>query len=363
MIIYKVKGDECLADVAQKFNLSIDKIASDNGIVAPLSLTEGQCLVITNEENEIKEKIKVMSSIRPTVKTNIASKIMPHLTYVSLRSGALRRDGSLYLENDCEIKSLAKEYRVLPILEVCPSFSFNARRCDEFYCVDMTSRIAHNIKQAVLSNGYRGVNMNVGRIYDGEFEIYVELLSTLKAMLEAWDVKVFATVSEKSILSDDMELLGDAVDSIAAFPKTEGEDLMDVLEIEDILKLLCEVTEPSKIALCVPMSAKDCRMATGVLSEKCYKFSTAQAVRLSMERHSTIVYDESSCLSQFDYFDMEFGRLVRHSVIFESLESLSEIVLMGRDAGVGMLNVFNADKYYVPFWKMLTSLYDIEKIY
>ena len=365
MIIYTVKPGEALSDVAEKFNLSINTLAADNGLIAPLSLTEGQCLLITSphdDDRSKRERIKVMSSLKPSVDRGVVQKIMPDLTYASIRSCTLRRDGSLYLESDGGIKALAREHGVLPILEICPSFSINFGDQDGFFSVDTTLRIANNVKQAVLSNGYRGVNMNISRIYNGNFEIYVELLECIKSMLEPRDVKVIATIPEIIILSEDMELLSEAVDHIAMFPKSENDDLMDVLEIEDVLRLLCEVAEPSEIALCVPMNARDLRISCEGERVKCVKYSTAQAVRLSMERQSPITYDESSCLSQFDYFDMELGRLVRHSVTFESLESLREILLMGEDAGVGMLNIFNADKYYPPFWKMLELLYDIEKL-
>ena len=365
MIIYTVKPGEALIDVAEKYNSSVNKIAVDNGLTAPLSLTEGQCLLITSshEDNRTKrKKISVMSSFKPLVNRDVLKKIMPQLTYASIRSGMLRQDGSLHLESVGGVKALAKEYGALPVLEIYPSFPFNGDDQNGFFSVDMTLRISDNVKRAVLSNGYCGVNMNVAQIYKNNFEVYVELLASLRTMLEPWDIKLIASIPEKIILSEDMELLGEAVDYIAMLPQNTEVDLMDIYEIEDVLKLLCEVADPSVIALCVPMNAMDLKITGESEREQYVKYSTAQAVRLSMERQSPITYDESTCLSQFDYLDMERGRLVRHNVTFESLESLREIVLMGSDTGVGMLNVFNADKYYPPFWKMLEHFYDIEKL-
>ena len=365
MIIYTVKSGEDLKDVARRFNISINEIMSDNDIVSPLNVTEGQLIFIPTPCNELlkeKEKIKTITSVKPNLDEKIALRLVRDLTYISIRSGFLRRDGSLCLENDGKLKALARSAKALPILEISPSFIPSKHASEDFFSPDMTLRIAHNIKNAILSNGYRGINLNLRGIYSGKFDIYTELVSALKSMLCTWNIDVFATVDEKNILLDDIELRCDAVDFISIFPKSDGEELADVLRIEDLLRILCEVSDPNKISLCLPMSANDCSMPLGENSRRCDKFSTAQAMRLAMECKASIFYDNATCLSQFEYFDMELGKLVKHNVVFESLESLQEIVFIGVESGVGIFNVFNADKYYTPFWKMLSELYDVEKL-
>jgi spore germination protein YaaH len=412
MLIYTVKSGEDLVDIASKFGISLKRIAADNDLFFTISPTEGQNLVITSpkstytasvgdtidkissvfsidrerllqknpelmRDDKIKNgdeividngssefgKIKVMASLGTTADRVSARKIMPYLTRLSIRCGALRSDGSIYMNNDSELRALARGHRVSPVLEIQMASPSDEVRWEAIKSVDNLTRSANNIKQAVLSNGYSGVNLNFGEIPPSIFENYLEFIETIKAMLEPWGIDVISTVPENTVLSADMEMLGDSSDIIALFPKNPDRDIMDVLEIEDLAKLLAEVTEPSKISLCVPMSALDKALGSDEKTLRKEKFSSAQATRLAMERRSPIFYDETRCLSEYEYLDMEFGSLVKHKVEFEGLEGLYEILCIGRELNIENINVFNADKYYAPFWTMLASLYDIKKLY
>lgn len=411
MIIYKVKSKEGLADIASKFGTSLKRISADNGLHFSASLVEGQNLIITSPISTYiasagdsvdkisstfsvdKEKIlqmnpelsrgaviksgdeividngraefgeiRVMASLKPDADIYSMSRIMPYLTYVSVRASGLRSDGSLYMQNDSPLRELAREHRVIPILEVQKASSLNDGWWNVLDSVDGVTRCAQNIKQAVLSNGYKGVNFNLGEIPEGSFESYVELISTVKAITAPWDIEVISTIPENTVLSSDIELLSDTTDTITLFPKNTGRDIMDVLEIEDIARLVGEVAQGAKISLSVPMTALDVMLdANGSVARE-EKFSTAQATRLAMERRAKITYDETRCLSEYDYFDMEYGAIAKHHVEFEDLEGLYEILCIGRESGIHKINVFNADKFYVPFWTMLSDLYNIEKL-
>ena len=412
MIIYRVKEGESVFDVAAKFNTSVKRLAADNELVRTMPLTEGQDLLIMspistyvvsvgdtvekiisdfsidkeellqnnpelssnwnlhigqelviNGEKSKFGKMKVMSSLKPNVDRNIAAKIMPYLTFASIRSCALRSDGSVFMQNDNEIRALAKEHGVAPIMEIQPASMFDKSWWSVLSSYDMISRVANNVKQMTLSSGYRGVNLNFGNVPEEIFDSYVELVSTVKDMLSPWGVNVISTVPESTIISMDMELLADAADTLTIFPKNIYDDLMDVLEIEDLTRLLSEVAESSQISLCLPMTAVDVSLGRGGEILRKEKLSSSQALRVAIEKQTPIIYDDTSCLAEYDYLDMERGSLVRHKVTYECLESLHEIVCMGKELGVGMLSVFNADKYYAPFWTMLASLYDIEKIH
>ena len=410
MIIYKIKEGESIFDVAAKFNTGVKRIAADNDLLPSIPLTEGQDLIITSPSSTYtvssgdtiekilsnfsldREKffqsnpdllsniglytgrelvidgespkfgnIKVMSSLKPSVDKKTALRIMPYLTSVSLRSCALRADGSLFMLNDGEMRSLAREHRVVPIMEIQPTVMFDKNWWDMFSRLDMISRVAKNIKQAALSNGYRGINLNFGEIPEEMFDNCVELISTVKSLVDSWEIEVIVTVPEETVISEDMELLCDAADTVALFPKNIHDDLMDVLEIEDLTRLVAEVADSKKISLCVPMSGIDESSVGKSGFDRKAKLSTAQAIRLAQERQAPIIYDESRCLAEYDYFDMEMGALVRHRVTFECLESMYEILCMGNELGVGSINVFNADKYYAPFWRLLSALYNIDK--
>lgn len=411
MIIYTVKSGENEADIAAKHNISIRRLSADNGLFPRLSVTEGQNLIISspvstynpsstdttesiakgfsidkdkllqsnpellegrrlNSGDEIGVdygeykfgKIKVMASLKPITDKGLLKKIMPYLTYVSLRSCILRADGSLYMQNDEDVRSIAREYKAAPILEIQRTEYRSECWWNVIENVDNITRTAHNIKRAVLSNGYSGVNLNFGEIPKNKFDNYVELVSTLKAIFDPWNIQIVSSIPESTVISEDIETLCDSADVTALFPKSFKHDIMDVFEIEDIVNLECEVTEPSGLALCVPMSALDSTFSSDGKLLREEKLSTSQAVRLAMERKAIIKYDEASCLSEYEYLDLERGELLRHKVQFQGLDGLYEILCVAKEIGVGVLNIFNADKYYTPFWKMLAILYDIEKI-
>ena len=219
MIIYKVKEGESVFEVAAKFNTSIKRIAADNDLLPTMPLTEGQDLIITSPvstyvvslgdtvekivsdfsidretllqnnpellsnaglytgqelvidgESSKFGKIKVMSSLKPNIDKKTASKILPYLTCLSIRSCALRSDGSLFMQNDGEMRAIARENRVAPIMEIQPASMFDKNWWGVLSSYDMISRVANNVKQAALSNGYSGINLNFGEIPEDMFD-------------------------------------------------------------------------------------------------------------------------------------------------------------------------------------------------
>ena len=344
MIIYTVKRGETESDVAKRFNISMQTLMGDNGLVSRLSITEGQNLLIRESNDQRVGKIKAMASVKPQIKADTANEIMPHLTYASVRACFLRSDGSIIMQNDSDVRELLKKHRVAPVLEVQRAVSVNDPWWDVVADVSSILRAAQNVKQAVLSNGYTGVNFNLGRIPSEAFEGYFEFIATVKEMLSPWEKIVVSSASEDTIITEDVEVLSDCADLLAIFPKSPGHDIVDVLEIEDLLRLALDVTNPDKISLCVPMTAVDRVYSPDGKLIREEGLSTSQATRLAMERKAVISYDETRCLSEYDYLDLERGSIVRHSVELEDLEGLYEILCMGRELGVTAINIFNSDK-------------------
>ena len=411
MILYTVKSGEGIVDIASRFETSVRRISVDNDVFVQMPLVEGQVLVITEpkitytvmhgdtvdgilsglslDREELLQnnrdivgnnklypgqeliidkgekkfgKVRVISSVRPD--TDIASleRILPYLTYLSLRSCTLRSDGSLYMTEDDKAKAVSREHKVMPMLEVLPVSMFRQDWLQVLSGYEILTRVAGNIKQMVLSHGYGGVNLNFGNIPSEYFENYVELVATLKNMLSPWGMEVICTVPKECVLSCDPELLGDAADIISLFPKGRDCDIMDVLEIEDLTRITNDVVESKKIAVCVPMSACDQSLRSDGHVFRSERLSSAQATRLALEKQAVNVYDETNCLAEYRYVDIEMGKPTEHRVIFENPESMYEILCLANEVGSNTLNVFNPDKYFAPFWTMLSSLYNIEKI-
>ena len=362
MFLYSVSKGEAINEIAKKFDTTASKIIKDNDIIPSMPLVKGQTLVITKEHEDREFGcVKTMASVKYNIEREALLRFLPYLTYLSIRSCYLRSDGSIFAQNDCAVRHLAKENHVVPILEVLSANSLEGDWSECLSSYEFVYRIVNNVKQLTLSNGYGAVNLNLGYVPDEYFNEYVELVATLKTMLSDWNIKIFSTLGKESIIKSDLELLGDSADMITLFPKGRQSDIMDVLEIEDLYKLICEIVPKEKISMSFPMSALDNSYNSRGNCFRIEKLSSAQASRLACEKNADIVYDETNYLANFSYVDIEMGKPIEHRVCFQNLQSAYEIACMGKELCGGGVNVFNADKFYAPFWTMLSALYQIQK--
>ena len=409
MLLYAVKKDETLADVAAKFNTTIKRLVADNGLITSMPLVEGQILsivaptsvytasagesakyisralsvdwlellqnnhdlltrdstyngqeLVLQKEKRGADRIRTISSISPNIRREELLRALPFLSYASMRSCALRSDGSALCINDKEkeMKALAREYSVMPILEIRGA---RVRGEDWYRAIadyDSISRTASNIKHAVLSGGYGGLHLNLGELDTDYGEGFVELVATLRALFSDWGAVIFVSLPKTTVMNIDVELLGENCDYMIVSPN----GLLDVLEIDDLTSLLSEVVDAQKLSVTFPMSATDCAMDNKGQCIRKEHLSSAQAIRLSVEKNAKTVFDETDCLSKYSYVDMEMGNAVEHRVSYQSPMSAFKLLELSKKYQAKLLSVCHADSFFDSFWSMMTSCCSIEKL-
>ena len=409
MHLYTVRKDETFADVAAKFNTTIKRIVVDNGLITSMPFVEGQILsiveptsvytasngesvrdiarslsvdiiellqnnhdlslrgtayngqeLVAQKKKKNTDQTKIISSISPKINHEELVRVLPFLTYASIRSCILRSDGSVFCinDNEKEMKALAREYSVMPILEVRGVRSKGEDWNRTIAGYDSISRTANNIKQSVLSGGYGGLHLNLGEL-DAEYtDGFIELVATLKALLSDWGTAVFVSLPKTAVMNTDVELLGENCDRMILSPS----GLLDVLEIEDLIHLLSEVIDSQKLSVTFPMSAIDCAMDNKGKCIRKESLSSAQALRLSVEKNAKTVYDETDYLAKYAYVDMEMGKAVEHRVSYQSPMSAFKLLELAKKYKTNFISVCHANSFFDSFWSMMTSYCGIEKL-
>lgn len=236
MITHIVKLGETIYQVSQKHNTSVQRIISDNGLIFPYSLVEGQALIITEptETHTVKpgetpecialtynistlelyqnnpdlsyraplypnqmlvihfqdEKIRTLSTngyIYPHINRHLLIRTLPFLTYLSIYSYGMNENGDLIPVDDSNLISNALAYQALPVLVL------NGRNETGTFSSLLIQKLFHNkrfqdtvldqIIQTMLQKGYRGLEPDFLTIAQAEPNAFLSFLENAKLHL------------------------------------------------------------------------------------------------------------------------------------------------------------------------------------
>ncbi len=279
MVIYTVESGDSLYSIARRYNTSVARLASDNGITTPATLSVGQSLVILQPTGEytvesgdslysIAAKLgvsvnrlwrynhylgggdrivagdKLITSLAPPefsrtvsvtgyaypfIDRHLLMSVLPYLTYLSVFTYGIAEDGSLIPPDSEEIVPIARRYGVAPIM-MLTSLGENGTFSSELIgrvLSDETlyQKVLQGVEQAVVSGGYNGVEFDFEYIPAEYAGRYADMIEDAKRRLEPYGYVVFADLSPKT--SDDQKGL-----------LYEGHDYSDVGEAADKVLLM-----------------------------------------------------------------------------------------------------------------------------
>ena len=267
MIIYTVKPGDSVYSIARRYGLNPNKIISDNGLNRPNELIVGQNLVLlsnkftyTVKNGDTLGDIAVMfdstvdellrfnptiinpddiyvgfqiniPSLSPTGKSvdvngyalpnisdDVLKRTLPYLTYISIFSYMVTRDGNLMGLDDERIIQTALQFGVAPLMVITnfeegDGFSSDIANAI-FVSEDKQDILISNILNVLREKGYYGLNIDFEYILPQDRELYNNFLRKITDVMHQNGYIVTTAIAPK--ISDNQQgLLYEAHDYAA----------------------------------------------------------------------------------------------------------------------------------------------------
>lgn len=420
-MIYTVKPGDTLYRISQKFHTPMEKIISDNQLSSPNQLTIGEALIINNETVHTVQPgetlyhiasrygISLESLIRsnpyltdfdmispgqslylappklgsliangyayPNINVGVVESTLPFLTYLSIFSYEVRPDGSLTALNDQPMIDAAYKQKVAPKM-VLTNLDEEGR-----FSSELASSILNNpqVQDTLLENtlaimkekGYLGLDVDFEYLFPADREAYNNFLRKAAQMMHD-NGYILSTAVAPKISADQQGTLYEAHDYEAQGKILDHIILMTydwgyaygppraIAPIDEVIKVLdYAITEiPSKkILLGIPNYGYDWTLPyTPGTAAKVVRHP--EAIELARSTGAIIEYDETSQAPYFFYYDAQ-GK--QHVVWFEDARSIYEKLMLVEEYNLGGVSYWNVNSPFPINWKILSSMYEIQK--
>ena len=426
MIIHVVQPGENIYSIAQKYNVSPQKIIMDNELTNPNVVVPGQTIVIlipdqvhVVQPGDTLENIAEMydtttiellqnnpfieyadaifpgdqitiSTTQPKVGTiftnayaypnidrNVLMKTLPYLTFLSLFTYGITKDGELIDIDDEELIKAARDYRVAPLM-VISTLTEEGTFSNELANILLNSEAAvdnliENVLQTLREKQYYGLDIDFEYVLPEDREAFVNFVQKITQRLNSEGYQVFTALAPKisstqeGLLYEahDYPAIGDASNKVLLMTYEWGYTYgpaMAVAPIDKVREVLdYAVTEidPEKIYMGIPNYGYDFIMPYVQGESRADSLSNVEAVELAAKVGANIQYDETSKAPYFIYYDNQ-GR--KHRVWFEDARSIREKLNLFSEYGFEGVGIWNVMKYFPQKWLVLSSLYNIAKL-
>lgn len=235
MDIYIVQSGDSIQSIAKKFDISVERLISDNGLINATSLVPGQSLVILYPQKTYIVKpgdtlpsianangITTMQLVRNNpflnrrnyfypgetlvisygadrnielngftfsfISRDILKRALPYLTYISIFNYRIVEDGQLINYGyDLDIIKIAKEYQTIPLLMVSafsPSGEINLESIYKLLLSEeKLDKLVTDMIQIVRAKGFMGINALISNMNESNQGLYLKMLAKLSKLL------------------------------------------------------------------------------------------------------------------------------------------------------------------------------------
>lgn len=375
-VIHRVRSGDTLYSIALEYGLTVMNLIQNN---PPLSLNDhiypGQELVVVYA-GEKWGRAAVNGYAYPYINRRTLLETLPYLSFLSVFSYGIYPDGRLVPIDDDELVRMARSMGTAPILVLTPSdengqFS-NQLASEMLNDPQAQERLINNLLAVVREKGYYGVDVDFEYILPQDRQVFVDFVARTRVRLDAEGYAVFValapkvTANQPGLLyeSHDYQALGAAADLTLLMTYEWGYTygppmaVAPINKVREVLNYAVTEIPREKISMGIPNYGYDWMLPFIKGESKARTVGNVEAVRLAMELHAPIQFDELAQTPFFNYRD-ETGR--EHVVWFEDARSIKaklELVASYRFQGMGYWNVM---RMFRQNWMLVNNVFDIVK--
>ncbi|WP_010237341.1 LysM peptidoglycan-binding domain-containing protein [Clostridium arbusti] len=425
MIIHVVRPGESLYSISRLYNVSSNKIATDNELNNPNRLVIGQTLVILQESkrhtvapnqslytiaatygltvNELLaanpqitnaaliypgQILNIPSSTRrlgsievngyafPNISMEVLKKTLPNLTYLSIFSYEVKEDGSLREINDTALIEAARQTNVAPLMVISnllPGGGFNSDLAHSILSnQQLQDTLLDNVIKTLKAKNYYGLDIDFEYIYPEDRELYNNFLRKAVQRLKLLGYSVTTALApklsagQKGILYEahDFPVHGRLVSHVILMTYEWGYTYgppMAVAPINSVRRVL------DYAVTAIPRD----KILMGIPNygynwtlpyERGTRASTVSNVGAVDLAARVGAEIKYDRLSQAPYFNYYASNGREHVVWFEDARSIKAKLKLVNDFRLAGVSYWTIGRYFPQNWLVLNSLYNVKKV-
>lgn len=372
---YKVKAGDTMYKIALRYSIPLQTLINANPqLTNPNRINIGDIINIPDTRKEIEVNGYAIANIN----TNTLNNTLPYLTYFSIFSYQVDRDGKLSNLYEESLIDSALKNNVAPLMVITnigESGGFNS---------EITSRILNNVEiQNTLINDiisiltvkkYYGVNIDFEYIYPEDRDKYSQFLSNLNTQMKAINPKYILTVAvapkyrdeQSGILYEahDYRAIGEIADRVIIMTYEWGYMYGEPMavspknEMSAVLKYAITRIPAEKILMGLPNYAYDWTLPF-VEGSSAEAISNTRATQRAIEMGAEIKFNEKT---QTPYYMYRDGDNREHIVWFDDAKSLLSKLELVDTYNLAGISIWTINNYYSPLLTALSNRFNIKKV-
>jgi len=344
-----VQPGESLWLISRRYKVSVEEIIRLNKIPKPHNISVGLRLYLPQKPKMI---VETNAYINPRMTRSRSAqsvdKVGEYLTYLTIFSYAVNRDGNLTPVDDQATLEAAIKDRVLPILVLTnlEDGKFSTEIATAILTNEtLQDRILNQTLQIMSEKGYRGLDFDFEYLGTENRERYVRFLQKARKLLKPRGYYISAAVAPKyreqqhGVLYEghDYQAIGQVVDFIFfmtyewGWSGGEPMAVSPLHQMSAVMKYAISVVPKEKIMMGMPLYGYDWTLPYVRGGEFAKSISPQRALELALRFGVSINFDKVTQAPWFRYKD-EQGKL--HEVWFEDARSMQAKFDLVKELGI-----------------------------
>lgn len=377
-LVYKVKENDTLLDIANSHNVSLMQLLQNNPYLFDREyIFPGDILVINYDKKGI---ITTHGNTVPYINKETLKKTLPYLTYLSVLNYTATDEGDIITYyDDTEIIQTAKDYGVIPLMLLTTltiQGEANIRVAyDLLLNEDFQNKQIENIFTILTTKGYYGVSISLEYINITNLQLYQDYYTKLANRLNEEGYQVFGIINP-NITIDNNEILFEKADFTLINQITENIIFMNfewaknikppspissIFNMEVYLNYLMGYLYPDKIIAGLATIGYDWELPFSAGISNVYSLTLDSAIDLARSVGAIIQFDEISQTPFFQYTVTSERIPITHIVWFIDARSINALLELVSKENLLGISIWNIMVYNSQLWLTINSQYEIRK--
>lgn len=378
MIIHVVNPGDTIYTIANMYDTTPLRLIEDNGLLDPSQLVIGQSIVVTEDEDIVKDKrqILVFGYVYPHINRNLLLSTLSYLSAINIFNYMVTEDGNLIYINDEELINLATDNQVASLMVLTnlqPGAAFSSDIIRNIVnSENIQDLLINNILDVLKAKNYFGVDIDFEYVYPEDKAKYESFIRRLTEALRAEGYLVTAALApkissdQKGILyeSHDYKIIGEIVDNVLLMTYEWGFTLSPpmavapVNNVERVVQYALTQIDNNKILMGIPNYGYNW-ILPHVKGTKASVISNVEAIELARQYGANIQFDETAQAPFFRYFDEEG---IEHEVWFEDARSIAAKLELVEKYDLAGIFYWTLMSPFPQNWTVLENTFTTEKL-
>lgn len=197
---YVVREGQTLYSLSQEYNVPLDELIAANPEVNPISLRIGQVIIIPIGDNTARRPAVLNGYAYPSITDYALECAFPFLSLISPFSYSLTSDGEIIAPDADRIIAASRNSGVMPLMTVTNIYdgNFSTEVLSQILAVpEAQERLITNILAELEAKNYFGVNLDMEYISPDDREAYNDFLRNISQRLHENDYLLVSAVAPK----------------------------------------------------------------------------------------------------------------------------------------------------------------------